>query len=342
MSISRPPASSSACALARSSLGQRAMTMRTAFARQNARSSGRSSRSNAFTRTVRTPKRSSSSGESANRGRSGVMERSRGAGSSEMGPRGATASPGSIEYGTRAFSRASRLHPMLARGLSVIVPVYRSAPILPSLVARLEPVLRAAAPAFELVLVDDASPDESWRVISELARKHPWVRGMCMMRNFGQHGALLCGIRAARYDVIVTMDDDLQHPPAEISKLLATLADGHDVVYGTPMQEQHDVLRNLASRLTKLALSSSMGAASASQVSAFRAFPMRLRAAFSEYRSPSVSIDVLLTWATANFVAIKVRHEPRLRGRSNYTVGKLITHAFNLMTGFSTRPLRLA
>jgi undecaprenyl-phosphate 4-deoxy-4-formamido-L-arabinose transferase len=85
-----------------------------------------------------------------------------------------------------------------------------------------------------------------------------------------------------------------------------------------------------------------MGAKSASQVSAFRAFPTRLREAFAEYRSPSVSIDVLLTWATANFTAVRVKHAPRLVGKSNYTVRKLITHAFNLMTGFSTMPLQLA
>src|SRR5687768_5494187 len=117
---------------------------------------------------------------------------------------------------------------MLPAGLSVIVPVYRSARILPDLVARLEPVLRASGKSFELVLVDDSSPDESWRVIAELARRHAWVRGLCMMRNFGQHGALLCGIRSARHDVIVTVDDDLQHPPEEIPRLLAELARGHD------------------------------------------------------------------------------------------------------------------
>ena len=138
------------------------------------------------------------------------------------------------------------------------------------------------------------------------------------------------------------MDDDLQHPPSEIPVLLAKLREGHDVVYGFPSREKHDLLRTIASRLTKVALSSAMDAASAAQVSAFRAFPARLRAAFSEYRSPSVSIDVLLTWATTRFIAVKVRHEPRLRGQSNYTLRKLVTHAFNLMTGFSTRPLRLA
>src|SRR5262245_20817656 len=128
---------------------------------------------------------------------------------------------------------------MLPAGLSVVVPVYRSARILPDLVARLEPVLRAQGNGFELVLVDDSSPDESWRVIGELARRHPWVRGLCMMRNFGQHGALLCGIRSARHAITVTMDDDLQHPPEEIPRLLAELARGHDVVYGSPRDEPH-------------------------------------------------------------------------------------------------------
>ena len=92
------------------------------------------------------------------------------------------------------------------------------------------------------------------------------------MRNYGQHNALLCGIRAAQYDVIVTMDDDLQHPPEEIPKLLAVLAQGFDVVYGTPENEEHGLLRDLASVVTKMALQNVMGAAIARQVSAFRAF----------------------------------------------------------------------
>jgi len=231
---------------------------------------------------------------------------------------------------------------MLSRGLSVIVPVYRSAPILPSLVARLEPVLRSAAPAFELVLVDDASPDESWRVIGELSRAHPWVRGLCMMRNFGQHGALLCGIRAARYDVIVTMDDDLQHPPEEIPRLLAELARGHDVVYGSARAEPHGLLRGLASRMTKLALSQAMGAETARRASAFRVFRTQVREAFAGYASGFVSIDVLLTWGTTRFSSVEVRHDPRAGGVSGYGVKKLLTHALNMLTGYSAKPLQVA
>jgi len=224
----------------------------------------------------------------------------------------------------------------------VVVPVYRSARILPDLVARLEPVLRANAQAFELVLVDDSSPDESWGVIAELARAHPWVRGLCMMRNFGQHGALLCGIRSARYDVVVTMDDDLQHPPEELPALLAELARGHDVVYGSARSEPHGFLRALASRMTKMALSQAMGAATARSASAFRAFRTSLREAFAGYTSGFVSIDVLLTWGTTRFSSVEVRHDPRAEGQSGYGVAKLLTHALNMLTGYSAKPLQVA
>src|ERR1041385_3136895 len=119
-------------------------------------------------------------------------------------------------------------------GLSVVVPVYRSAEILPELARRVENVLPGLASSYEVVMVNDCSPDRSWEVIDELASRHSWIRAINLMRNYGQHNALLCGIRACRYGVIVTIDDDLQHPPEEIPKLLAVLDRGYDVVYGTP------------------------------------------------------------------------------------------------------------
>jgi undecaprenyl-phosphate 4-deoxy-4-formamido-L-arabinose transferase len=162
------------------------------------------------------------------------------------------------------------------------------------------------------------------------------------MRNYGQHNALLCGIRTAKYEVIVTMDDDLQHPPEEIPRLLARLHEGFDVVYGAPKTERHGLLRALASRITRLVLSTAIGSEIAKNVSAFRVFRTRLREAFADYQSPFVSIDVLLTWATTRFGAISVPFQPRHSGSSNYTVGKLARHALDMMTGFSTAPLQLA
>jgi undecaprenyl-phosphate 4-deoxy-4-formamido-L-arabinose transferase len=162
------------------------------------------------------------------------------------------------------------------------------------------------------------------------------------MRNYGQHNALLCGIRAARFEVIVTIDDDLQNPPEEIPRLLAKLAEGCDVVYGTPLKDAHGLLRDFASRITKFALQNAMGAETARQVSAFRAFRTQLRAAFAEYRGPYASVDVLLTWGTNRFSAVTVRTDPRAFGTSNYTIRTLIAHALNMMTGFSTLPLQFA
>src|SRR5262249_4413135 len=157
------------------------------------------------------------------------------------------------------------------------------------------------------------------KMIQSLCGARSWVRGIDLMRNYGQHNALLCGIRAASFDTVVTMDDDLQHPPEEIPKLLAKLVEGFDVVYGYPANEQHGLLRDLASVMTKLALRKSMGAETARHLSAFRAFRTRAREAFADFHSPFVSIDVVLTWATTRFAAIQVRHDPRTMGVSNYT-----------------------
>ena len=226
--------------------------------------------------------------------------------------------------------------------ISVVVPVYNSAMVLPLLVKELEVVLPKCSSDFELILVNDASPDQSWRAIVDLAHERAWVRGINLMCNAGQHNALLCGIRAARFEIIATIDDDLQNPPSEIPRLLAKLEEGFDVVYGTPEQEQHGLLRDLASRITKLVLQNAMGAEIARNISAFRVFRTQLREAFQHYRGPFVSIDVLLTWGSNRFGALKVRQEPRREGVSGYTVRKLVIHALNMMTGFSILPLQIA
>lgn len=230
----------------------------------------------------------------------------------------------------------------IAPELTVLVPVYRSAPMLPLLYQRLTAVLDGMQKSFEIVFIEDCGGDDSWQVIEGLNASDPRVRGLRMSRNYGQHNALLCGIRAARGRLIVTLDDDLQNPPEEIPKLLAALEQGYDVVYGAPRQERHGLLRDMASRVTKLALQNAMGAQTASKISAFRVFRTRLREAFSNYRSPTVNIDVLLTWASTRFTSVTVNHDLREMGESGYTMGKLMTHALNMMTGFSTLPLRIA
>ena len=231
---------------------------------------------------------------------------------------------------------------MNAASLSVVIPVYRSKESLRELLRRVLAVISEWPAPAEVVLVEDDGGDGGWAVIAELARIDPRIRGFRHSRNYGQHNALLTGIREARHEVIVTLDDDLQNPPEEIPKLLAALAQGHDVVYGTPVRRQHGLARNLASTLTRIALQGAMGADTAQKASAFRAFRTELRAAFADYNNPNVLIDVLLTWGTTRFAAVPVRHDERALGRSNYTLRKLIRHAVNMATGFSVLPLQVA
>ena len=226
--------------------------------------------------------------------------------------------------------------------LSIVIPVYRAEETLRELYCRLVAVLETEGVDFEILFVEDCGGDRSWEVIQALANGDSRVRGIRMSRNYGQHSALLCGIRAARNEIVVTLDDDLQNPPEEIPKLLAKLAEGYDMVYGTREQERHGLLRDMASRITKWALQSAMGAETARNVSAMRAFRTELREAFADYRSPTVNLDVLLTWATTRFGVVRVRHEERQVGESGYNLRKLITHAVNMMTGFSTLPLQIA
>lgn len=232
--------------------------------------------------------------------------------------------------------------PQFPRSLSIVIPVYRSREILDALYQRLRNALAELSADFEIIFVEDDGGDDSWSVIRRLAEDDPCVRGIRMSRNYGQHNALLCGIREARYEAVVTLDDDLQNPPEEIVKLLRKLDEGYDVVYGAPEHEQHGFFRDLASQITKFVLQNAMGASTARRVSAFRVFRTHVRNAFVDYGGPFVSIDVLLTWGTTRFAYVVVAHDSRAAGKSNYTMRKLITHALNMMTGFSTGPLQLA
>jgi glycosyltransferase involved in cell wall biosynthesis len=232
--------------------------------------------------------------------------------------------------------------PQIKPGLTLVIPVYNSETSLDELIRRLSPILGGNVKDYEVILIDDGSQDASWNRIQHLADHFPWVRGIHLMRNYGQHNALLCGLRLARYDITVTMDDDLQHPPEEIPHLLEKLSEGFDVVYGTPQHQQHGLWRNMASYITRITLQSTMGVENARKVSAFRALHTHIRQASEHYQSPFVVLDVLLSWGTTRFASIPTRHEPRHSGASNYTLSKLIVHGMNMLTGFTVLPLQLA
>jgi glycosyltransferase involved in cell wall biosynthesis/ribosomal protein S18 acetylase RimI-like enzyme len=226
-------------------------------------------------------------------------------------------------------------------GISAVVPVYNGSATIVELVRRLEVVLDGCSAAYEIILVNDGSSDDSWRVIRDCANGTANVVGINLERNFGQHNALLAGIRAARQEVVVTLDDDLQNPPEEIPRLIEPLSQGWDVVYGKPVEKNHGKFRNAAGRLV-VHLLGLLGGRSAPMVSSFRAFRRRLVQSFDSYSGPDVSIDGLLTWGTESFTSVPVEHHPRLEGQSNYSLLRLVSHALTMITAFSTKPLRIA
>lgn len=226
--------------------------------------------------------------------------------------------------------------------LSIIIPVYNASGSLPELVSRLLSVFDNMGKTYEIIFVEDCGEDDSWSVIEQLSKQDERIKGIQLSRNYGQHNALLCGIRKALGEIIITMDDDLQHLPEELPQLLLKLNEGYDVVYGSPKKQQHGFLRGIASRITKWVLQSAMGAETAGKVSALRVFKADLRDAFSHYKSPFVNIDVMLTWGSTRFEAIMVESNKRLYGESGYTIWMLLRHAINMMTGFSTMPLQIA
>lgn len=223
-------------------------------------------------------------------------------------------------------------------GVSIVVPAFRSATSLPLLVERLEQVLSGRE--FEVVIVDDGSSDGTWREIERLSGASPRVSGLRLGRNAGQHAALLAGVRAARFATTVTLDDDLQNPAEEIPRLLAALEDERlDLVYGFRAvqagprwrRSSGDVVRWALGRLTGLELR---------HLSPFRAFRTRIREAGAAATGPRVVLDALLQWGTDRIGHVEVAHHPRADGRSGYSLRRLIGFALDMVTGYSTRPLR--
>ncbi len=224
----------------------------------------------------------------------------------------------------------------------MVVHVFNSEATLKELAERLKITLSGYIEAFEIILVNDGSRDSSWEVIAELAGQNKNVHGISLMHNYGQHNALLAGIQRARYESIITIDDDLQNPPEEIPKLLQKLAEGFDIVYGKPIDRSHKKWRNIGSKILKGATRITLGAKIADQSSAFRIFRSKMRRGFRNFSDASLDLDVLLSWSAASVTHIPVKHYNRQAGKSGYTFRKILRLAFFIITGYSALPLRIA
>jgi undecaprenyl-phosphate 4-deoxy-4-formamido-L-arabinose transferase len=226
--------------------------------------------------------------------------------------------------------------------VSVVIPVYGSQATLRPLAERLCAVLDGTGRTYEVIFVNDDSPDRAWGELEALAARFPdRVVAIELTRNFGQHNAIMCGFHHARGRYVVTMDDDLQHPPEEVPKLLDTIEQtGLDVVYGRYDQKKHRAWRNLGSRMLNLVYRKVFGIAG--EFTAFRAIRHEIVEAALAYDLNFTFIDGLLAWNTRRIGGCTVEHAERQHGRSGYSLRKLLVLAFNLLTNFSLLPLQVS
>ena len=235
------------------------------------------------------------------------------------------------------------LRPRTTRvGLSIVIPVYRGA----ATIGRLVDALSDLDPAggLEVVLVNDGSPDDSGDACQALL---PTARVPLIYvehaRNFGEHNAVMTGLRHARGEFVITMDDDLQNPPEEVIKLYNhTRLGSWDVVYTRYAVKRHDGWRNLGSRFANAVADRLLDKPKGLYLSSFRCMSAMVVQAVTRYSGPYPYVDGLIMQVTQRIDSIEVQHLPRLEGRSNYNLSRLVRLWLNLATSFSLAPLRLA
>lgn len=228
--------------------------------------------------------------------------------------------------------------------VSVVIPVYGSDHVLPELVTQIRKVLESlddVRDSYEILFVCDQSPDDSWRVIQTLSAEDPRVHGILLRMNAGQHNALMAGFARARGAIIVTMDDDLQHSPADIPSLLSEIRQGHDVAYARFKTRKHPSWKILGSRLNDLVAGYLMQKPRGLYLSPFRAMKAAIRDEILRYRGPYVYVDGLILTVTRNIATVDVDHHDRFAGASRYGFQQSVSLWLKMATNFSLVPLRI-
>jgi len=228
--------------------------------------------------------------------------------------------------------------------ISIVVPVYRSQIILPHLVERIGRVMenQIASGNLELILVNDASPDDSWTVVRRLVEQYSFVKGIELARNFGQHNATMAGLNAASGDVVVIMDDDLQHPPETIMSLVKAVRDGHDVCYTEYVNRRHAAWKQWGSRFNDYVATFLLKKPRGLYLSSYKAMHQRVVREVIKYDGPYAYIDGLILDVTRNIAVAPIEHQSRFEGEGNYNLRKSISLWLKMATSFSIVPLRLA
>lgn len=227
--------------------------------------------------------------------------------------------------------------------VSFIIPCYRSEKTIAHVVAEIEETMNAMGKyGYEIVLVNDCSPDGTFNTIRGLCAEKSYVKGINFARNFGQHSALMAGLRHAEGDYVVCLDDDGQTPADEVGKLLEKLEEGYDAVYASYAHKQHSLFRNMGSRVNDWMTRVMLGKPKELQVSSYFAVQKFIVEDMIKYENSYPYVIGLVLRATKNVVNVPVNHREREEGRSGYTMKKLLALWLNGFTAFSVLPLRLA
>ena len=231
----------------------------------------------------------------------------------------------------------------MSKLISFVIPCYRSAETIGKVVAELDAAMgKLPAYTYEIILVNDCSPDDTFEVIRGLCAQREDICGVNLARNFGQHAALMAGFGYTHGEVVVCLDDDGQTPADEVGKLLAGIEEGYDVVYAKYAHKQHSGFRNFGSKVNELITRVMLGKPRELYLSSYFAASRFVIDEILRYKNPYPYVIGLVLRTTKNITNVEVAHREREVGVSGYTMGKLLGLWFNGFTAFSIKPLRIA
>jgi len=225
--------------------------------------------------------------------------------------------------------------------ISVVIPVYRAENMLDELASRLVQSLQAITPSFEIILVDDCGPDNSWDKIVANAAKEPRIKGIRLSRNFGQHHAITAGLDVCSGNWVVVMDCDLQDQPEEISKLYYKAHDGFDIVFARRAQRQDSFFKRLSSQLFYKGFAYLSGIPQDGTIGNFGIYSKKVIQAINVMREPMRAFAPMAKWVGFNRCSVDVSHAERLEGKSSYNWSSLISLALDIAMAYSDKPLKL-
>ena len=227
--------------------------------------------------------------------------------------------------------------------VSFVIPCYRSENSIKNVVNELQSTMQGLPHYnYEIILVNDCSPDSTLEVISALAKEHEQITAVDLAKNFGQNAALMCGMSHAEGDIIICMDDDGQTPAEEAGKLLVKLEEGYDVVYASYEHKQHSSFRNFGTRLNNLMNEVMLGKPRDLSITSYFAVRRFIVDEMLRYPHCYPYVEGLILRSTRKIATVPVTHKAREEGESGYTLAKLIALWMNGFTAFSVKPLRLA